>query len=215
MTLTLLIGAPLLIVLGSAFFPLFQTWIVACFSAVPAFERQQFSWKHYRPLARLLDPADFQFLRDRGCTEAQVKKLRKGRRRICRLCLRSLAQDFYRQHRDALNLARHHAHGDRDYLMAELNTMRLLFRRNLILVEVRLLCDATGRRRTPMGDLLRPLEMMQAQLRELELANANMCGGPSVFRNPDFVLSPSASMVDAASGQAAQALPALALVRRD
>lgn len=33
-------------------------------------------WRDYRPFDRLLDPADFEFLRSRGVSEVRVRKLR-------------------------------------------------------------------------------------------------------------------------------------------
>src|SRR5438128_608635 len=69
-------------------------------------------WRDYRPLNRLLDPADFDYMRRQGVSEAKVKKLIAERRKIYRLCLRSLARDFYHVHR-CVNLILIQSHIDR------------------------------------------------------------------------------------------------------
>ena len=76
------------------------------------------SWKDYRPFHRLLDPADFDFLRKRGIAESRIRKLRTERRKIYRSCLRSLAQDFNQIHR-MLSLVMIHSSVDRSDLAAE------------------------------------------------------------------------------------------------
>ena len=129
------------------------------------------SWRNYRPLSRLLDPADFEYLRRRGVSETSIAKLRIERRKIYRLCLRSLAKDFNQVYR-CVNLMLVQSRIDRPELAAELAKQKLIFYRNLLKVEFRLILHACGMERMPAIDLLQPFEALQAQLRQLAVAGA-------------------------------------------
>src|SRR5215470_15964926 len=85
--------------LGAAAFLLLRTFFGSNDSLNHTAGALDLCWRDYRPLDRLLDPADFEFLRSRGASEAKIKKLRSERRKIYRLCLRSLAYDFNAVHR--------------------------------------------------------------------------------------------------------------------
>jgi len=122
-------------------------------------------------LNRLLDPADFDYLRRRGVSEASIKKLRTERRKIYWLCLRSLAQDFNRVYR-CINLILIQSPVDRPELAALLAKQKVTFYRNLVMVEFRLGLYACGVERMPVIDLLQPLEALQAQLNQLAMAGA-------------------------------------------
>src|SRR5262249_17372199 len=89
-----------MLVLGAATVLLLRTSLI---SGTELSERVDLSWKDYRPLNRLLDPSDFDYLRSKGVSEEKINKLRVERRKIYRLCLRSLAHDFNKIHA-ALNL---------------------------------------------------------------------------------------------------------------
>jgi hypothetical protein len=128
-------------------------------------------WRDYRPLDRLLDPADFEFLRRRGISKAKIKKLQTERRKIYRLCLRSLAYDFNLVHR-SVNLVLVQSRVDRPELAAELARQKLAFYRNLLRAEFRLTLHACGLEHMPAIDLLQPLEILQSHLRQLALAGA-------------------------------------------
>jgi hypothetical protein len=123
-------------------------------------------WRDYRPLERLLDPADFDFLRSRGVAEVRIKKLRNQRRKIYRQCLRSLAYDFNLVHR-SVNLILIQSRVDRPELAKELASLKLTFYRNLVKAEFRLTLTAYGFDRMPEIDLLQPLEVLQFYLRQL------------------------------------------------
>jgi hypothetical protein len=128
------------------------------------------SWKDYRPIQRLLAPADFEYLRNKGISEDKINKLRRERRKIYRLCLRSLARDFNNVHR-ALALALAHSHVDRPDLAKLLAQQKFTFYRNLLQVELRLTLYACGFEKMPEIDLLGPLQIIQAQLRQLARVN--------------------------------------------
>ena len=82
-----------MLILGTATFLLLRTFFASCSSYAEASEPLNLSWRDYRPLDRLLDPADFEYLRQRGVSKVRIKKLRSERRKIYRLCLRSLAHE--------------------------------------------------------------------------------------------------------------------------
>jgi hypothetical protein len=134
-------------------------------------ELSELCWRDYRPLHRLLDPADFEFLRSRGVSETKIKKLRAERRRIYSLCLRSLAQDFNQVHR-SVNLVLIQSRVDRPELAKELARQKITFYRNLMRAEFRLTLNAFGFERMPAIDLLQPLEVLQSHLRQLAVVGA-------------------------------------------
>ena len=156
--------------LGTAFAFLLRSFSIRRLSWANTRENDH-SWRDYRPLHRLLDPADFAFLRRRGIGEERIRRLRTERRRIYRLCLRSLAQDFNQVHR-TLNIILVHSPVDRPDLAAELGRQRVTFYRNLMKVEFRLVLNAAGFDRMPVIDLLQPLEILQTQLRMLAVGAA-------------------------------------------
>jgi hypothetical protein len=155
---------------GAIIVLLLRTFYIPGISCAKTSEEMDLSWRDYRPLHRLLDPADFEFLRRRGIGEARIKKLIVERRGIYRLCLRSLASDFKAVHR-TLNMVLIQSRVDRPDLAAELAKQRLTFYRNLMLVEFRLAVHRWGFK-MPSVDLLQPLEVLQTQLRMLAAAGA-------------------------------------------
>jgi hypothetical protein len=155
---------------GAVVVLLLRTFYITRISQAEASQGMDLSWRDYRPLHRLLDPADFEFLRRRGVNEARIKTIIAERRKIYRLCLRSLACDFNSVYR-ALNLVLIHSRVDRPDLAAELAKQRLTFYRSLMLVEFRLAVHRWGFS-LPTVDLLQPLEILQSQLRMLATAGA-------------------------------------------
>lgn len=62
----------------------------------------EFSPRRYEPMARLMDPADLLFLEAQPGFRPEIgKKFLRERKRIFRLYLRELAQDFHRLHAHA------------------------------------------------------------------------------------------------------------------
>src|SRR5579862_3180678 len=159
-------GAALLLI--AAVVLLLRTFATSRIPYMESFDGLDFSWRAY-PFRRLLDPADFDFLRRRGIGEAQIKKLRSERRKIFRLCLRSLAREFSQVH-VALAAAIVQSREDRPELATFLAKQRIVFCRNLLLVEGSLVLHACGFDRMPAVDhLLLPVKTMQAQLRQLSM----------------------------------------------
>src|SRR5438128_7849564 len=83
----LLLGATIVLLL-------LRICFATCLSYAETFDPVDLSWRDYRPFQRLLDPAEFEYLRKRGISEAKLKEFRAERRKIFRLCLRSLACNF-------------------------------------------------------------------------------------------------------------------------
>jgi len=118
-----------------------------------------------RTLQRLQDKEEFKFLRGR-LSQARIRQLQAERRAILRRYVRGLACDFNRLYH-ALRLSLVESETDRPDLAAELAHQRLLFYRNVLLVEFRLLLNACGVDRTPTLHLVRRIEMIHARLCEL------------------------------------------------
>ena len=158
------------LVLSAAIVPALRAIVMISLSYAESLGEIDFSWKDY-PFRRLLDPADFEYLRRRGVSEAKIRQVRKERRRLFRLCLRSLARDFNTAHR-ALAAVVVRSHVDRPDLAVELAHQRATFYRNIFKAEAWMLMDACGFDHLPAVDLLEPLKNVQAQLRELAPTHA-------------------------------------------
>src|SRR6476469_6173215 len=163
-------GALGMLLSGVVIVLLLRTLLKVGISNADDIQSTDISWKDYRPLQRLLDPADFEFLRRRGVADQRIQKLYADRRRIYRLCLRTLARDFNQVHR-SLSMVLIHSKIDRPELAAELATQRLKFFRNLIVAEVRLSLHGWGFK-MPELDLLKPLEILQGQFSAFAAAGA-------------------------------------------
>ena len=159
-------GALVALILGVAGALILRTFFTTCISYAESLDRADLSWRDYRPLQRLLDPADFDFLRRRGIAESRIRKLRRERRQIYRLCLRRLASDFNRI-QQALNRVLVQSQVDRPDLVAEMTRQRMTFYRNLLVAEAGLIVHACGMDRMPAVDLLRPFIALQEQLQQL------------------------------------------------
>ena len=133
------------------------------------------NWQNCRPLERLLDPTEFQFLRDRGLSKERIKQLRFQRQKLFRLYLRRLTHDFNGVHA-VLKMAMVNSASDRPDLAQELATQRIAFHRALIGVEFRLVLYAAGFDTAPSMDLIRPMERLHARFCELMPA---MSGAPA------------------------------------
>jgi hypothetical protein len=159
------------LLLGFVGILLLRMFFTTCISYVESFDRGDLSWRDYRPLQRLLDPADFAFLRRRGVAETKIRRVRQERRAIYRLCLRSLAADFNKvQQRLSLMLLQ--SATDRPDLAAELARQKVNFYRNLLIAEACLTLHACGVDHIPAVDLLRPFITLQEQLQQLSPSQA-------------------------------------------
>jgi len=124
------------------------------------------SWQNCRPIERLLDPAEFHFLHVRGLSKQRIKQLRSQRQKLFRLYLRRLTHEFNMLH-GALAAAMVQSATDRPDLWRELSRQRMLFYRRLVGVEFRLALYPLGFDRKPALELIRPLQELQVQFREL------------------------------------------------
>jgi hypothetical protein len=120
----------------------------------------------YRPLERLLDPSEFEFLRKRGMSGKKLRRFRAQRRKLFRLYLRQVEHDFLMAER--LLCALQALGADSPLLARELAKQWLVLFRNLLMAELRLALHAIGFHTGPGAALLRPLEMLQAEVRMLE-----------------------------------------------
>jgi hypothetical protein len=161
------------VVLGRAWIQLLRTLCKRRDSQIEQADADDLVLRDYAPLQRMLAPVDFQYLRLRGMGEERIACLRRERRKIFRQGLRSLARDFDRIH-CALQMIMARSAYDRKDLAAEVTRQRVAFYRSLILVEYRLTLHALGLERMPEVDLLQPLEILQAQLRQLALERAGI-----------------------------------------
>ena len=158
-----MIGALLALVLPAIIVLLLRTFRTIRITDVTPSEVTDFC---HRPMQRLLDRAELQYLQNHGIGKDRIHKLRRDRRNIYRLYLRSLTQDFNRVHA-MLNLLLICSYSDRPDLAARLAKQKFVFYRNLLVVEVQFSLHACGFEKIPEINLLRPLEIIQAQLREL------------------------------------------------
>jgi hypothetical protein len=120
------------------------------------------SWQNSRPIERLLDPTEFEFLRRRGLSKQRISELRSKRRQLFRMYLRRLTQEFNAIH-SALRLAIVQSDTDRADLVRELGRQRFNFYRHLLGVEFRLALNAAGFETVPSLELIRPLEKLHIE----------------------------------------------------
>lgn len=163
----LMIGALVTIVLGCAIVLRLRTFNSIRDADTPPLDSADLC---YRPMQRLLDPAELQYLLDQGISKEKVNKLRGQRRQIYRLYLRSLAEEF-KNVNGALKSLLGSSYSDRPDLATLLAKQQFTFYRNLLLVQLRLTLHACEFDKMPEIDLLGPLEIIQAQLRQLAPAN--------------------------------------------
>ena len=130
-----------------------------------------FDWHTAGPLERLLDPAEFALLVERGFSPKRVKQLRARRRTLFRMYLHRLTEEFNTVH-DSLQVMLVSAAVDRPDLARDLHHQRLLFYRGLIGVELRLTLNALGFEAAPSLELLRPLERLHLEFCRLVPAAA-------------------------------------------
>ena len=134
---------------------------------------QNFSTATYKPMERLLCERDLEFLRSQpGYEPGMEKSLRAARRRVFRMYLRSLAQDFNRLHL-ALRLAVLYSPQDRADLASVLVKLKLTFFVNLAAVHVRLALHSVGIGTVDVRGLVSTLDMMRLDLHGLTVIPMN------------------------------------------
>jgi hypothetical protein len=129
---------------------------------------------HYRPLERLLQKTDVEYLSSRpGMTAAKIRDFRTQRRKIFRQYLSGLVSDFGALCFLVKALMVQSA-VDRPDLARSLRRAKTTFYRAVIRIQFNLLIQAVGFSEVTIeiGDLTRALEAMGAQARMLQLSSA-------------------------------------------
>ena len=127
----------------------------------------------YNPMQRLLDPAEFRFLREHRVSNKKVNQLRSQRRKLYRLYLHSLRLEFERIHQ-TLKMCLVSSRVDRPEVAALLMKQKVAFYQNILRAELRLTLHALGFEEMPQIDFLAPLEIIRAQLQSLTSATAGV-----------------------------------------
>ena len=128
----------------------------------------EFSIEKYRPMLRLLDQEDYNFLAlQAGQTASTLRKLRRERRRIFRAYLRSLTADFHRLHL-AGKLILVYSQEDRSDLAAKLVQQRITFSVAVVKVHMNLVLHTLGIGTVDVRNLLGTVENLR-----LEVASAS------------------------------------------
>lgn len=118
----------------------------------------------YRPLRRILDAEDFDFLaRQPGCTPQMIRQFRRGRIRAFRAYLRDLSADFFRLEAHGKMLLASGAAGTE--LAELLFAQRWTFTVALFEVRLRLLLYQTGIGQVNTARLLGALEALGGGIR--------------------------------------------------
>lgn len=125
---------------------------------------EEFSIARYQIMARLTSEEDFEFLGGQpGYHRSIGARLRRERRRIFRMYLRSLARDFH-----TLHAAARKAVADSPALHADLVGLlvrcQMTFWRRMFLVELRLLTPAAQLPKLDIAALLQPIESIQIHM---------------------------------------------------
>ena len=129
----------------------------------------EFSVDSYRPMERLLDQRDYEFLATQpGFHSGIARELRAERHRIFRIYLRSLIRDF----RTLVGLAELmmvYSEDDRPDLARTIFRLRRQFYLNVITVELRLALLPLPVGAINVGKLLQPLAAMRENIQQLAL----------------------------------------------
>lgn len=121
----------------------------------------------YRPMERLLDESDIQFLASYpGLAPHVGHRFRVERRRLFRAYMRSMRRDFGRIYA-ATKLLILYSDVDRPDLSVELVKQRARFACRMLALECLLACHTVGIGRVEVRDLVASLDAMRLQLRSL------------------------------------------------
>lgn len=134
----------------------------------------ELSIERYRPMMRLLESADLEFLRDQpGFTPKMERKLRNQRCHLFRGYLRCLNSDFGRVC-SAMKLVMLQSRNDRPDLAGALLHHQMMFAAGVIAVQFRLTLYRFGLCGVDVTGLVKIFEMMRLELRTLVPASAAM-----------------------------------------
>jgi ribosomal protein L30/L7E len=157
--------AGLVLILRKAAFPktclpITATWI------------EEISVERYRPMMRVLDPADFEFVSAQPGTDRNaVRRLRRLRIRIFRRYLRDLNTDFACVCM-AIKLILLQSSIDRPDLTSTLIRSQIAFGTEMVAIQARLVLYALGLRRVETKVLLNLFDAMRLELRSVALESA-------------------------------------------
>ena len=128
---------------------------------------ESYSISTYRPLNRLLNEADIEFLRSQPGYEPEMeRKLRGARRRVFRMYLKNMARDFDRLH-FALRLMILHAPQDKPELARTLIRQKIRFKIGLIETRLRLELYVLGVGGVDVRGLVSALETMRTEVQAI------------------------------------------------
>lgn len=173
MNLILLSVTGVFVLLGLAFLGLFKSLSArrVGLAAPGAWDAVDVA-SRYRPMERLLDPADSRFLQsEAGYSRRLARRLRAKRVEIFRAYVRCLGRDFARVS-SALRLLMVHAPVDRSALAGLLLKQRLLFSANMMSLEARVMLHSFGVSglQVDVRGLVESLDMLRTQLQALAAA---------------------------------------------
>ncbi len=168
MTTVLVVAAVFGLALGFAFFRIFRKLAAPARNYRTSSDSiREWSGDRYRPMARLLDDADFAFLASHpGYHPDMRKRLRCERRKAFRGYLRSLERDFSRIS-GAIQSLMTHSQVDRPDLAAILVKQRARFTYGVLAIEFSLALDAMGYHAVSVQPLLDTLQSMRGELQQL------------------------------------------------
>jgi hypothetical protein len=127
----------------------------------------ELSASRYRPMERLLSEDDYRYVAGQpGCDRQQLRALRSERRRMFRGYLACLKRDFG-QISAALRLMLTYSSVDRPDLATLLYKQQALFAYGMVAVEWRLFLHACGIGSVDVRDLLKAVESMHLELRQM------------------------------------------------
>ncbi len=156
--------------LGTAFAFLFKK-LVTQQSASPLADNWDnlFNPMRYRPLERLLDGRDFEYLAAQpGCGSKLVRRLRVERTNIFRGYTRCMRKDFGRI-LNAIKVIMVHSNVDRPDLARLIMKQRFMFGFAMMTVECRLVMFRFGVGSVSLEAVLAPLDAIRSELRSLAL----------------------------------------------
>ncbi len=171
MNLILLSATSIFVFLGIAFLVLFRKLSSGSRKPVLGDLENLFAPSRYKPMDRLLEPAESRFLASHpGCNRGMVRRFRANRVSIFRGYARCLGHDFTRVS-NALKMFMVQASVDRSALAGLLLKQRLLFGMNMMSLEFHLVLHSFGwsAPKADVRNLVEALDALSAQLRVLAL----------------------------------------------
>ncbi len=164
----LVIAALLILAVGAALVFLFRKLMAAPKTLPVSVDWiSDLSATRYRPMERLLNEEDYRFLASQpGCDRRTLRKVRTERRRLFRGYLVCLSRDFGRVVA-ALRLLITYSAQDRPDLAKIVYKQQALFALGMLAVQWRLALHACGLGTVDVSALIRGMECMRIELRQM------------------------------------------------